>query len=82
MPGHRKFKMKISKPSQHQTVVSSASESLIFVTDRLNLQILDPSHAERVTAYLLRNRTFHQAWFPERDDTVFTVEHQREGPAL
>lgn len=51
---------------------------LSYETERLNLQILTPLQADRVTAYLLRNRAFHRAWFPVREDDVFTRKSQEK----
>ncbi len=56
--------------------MTSGFEPLSFETERLNLSVLTPTQAGLVAAYLLRNRAFHQTWFPERDDDVFTAEHQ------
>jgi [ribosomal protein S5]-alanine N-acetyltransferase len=49
----------------------------VFHTSRLLLKILDKGGAPQVADYYARNRAFHQPWFAERPDQVFTV-HQQE----
>lgn len=48
-----------------------------YATDRLLLAVIGPDDAGLVLDYLARNRSFHQPWFPQRDDAVFTVKNQR-----
>lgn len=49
----------------------------ILHTPRLRLRLLDGDAAAAVLDYYRRNRLFHQPWFPERPDTVFTLRQQR-----
>ncbi len=50
----------------------------ILLTERLMLRILDESYAQHVSDYYLRNREFHQPWFSERGDDIFTARQQRK----
>ncbi len=49
----------------------------VYRTDRLLLKILGKGSALQVLDYYRRNRAFHQPWFAERPDSVFTL-HQQE----
>lgn len=53
------------------------STPYVYQTDRLLLKVLDESGAKAVLDYYVRNRTFHQPWFAARDDSVFTMDHQK-----
>lgn len=48
-----------------------------YQTDRLLLKVLDESSASAVLDYYIRNRQFHKPWFAARDDSLYTLEHQR-----
>lgn len=50
---------------------------LLLTTERLFLQILDDRQAAAVLDYYRRNRTFHEPWFPDRDDRCFTLRQQQ-----
>ncbi|MFC4809084.1 GNAT family N-acetyltransferase [Paenibacillus sp. GCM10023250] len=47
-------------------------------TKRLVLQVIDESYAERVLAFVLRNREALAEWEPGRDETYYTLETQRQ----
>ncbi len=47
-------------------------------TDRLTLKVLDPSFADRVLDYVVRNRAFFKEWSPAVDETFYTPAFQRE----
>ena len=51
--------------------------ALSLQTERLQLRILDEHSAPLVLSYYMRNRAFHQPWFPTRDDPVFTLRQQQ-----
>lgn len=47
-------------------------------TDRLTLKVLDPSFADRVLDYVVRNRAFFKEWNPTVDDIFYTLPFQQE----
>lgn len=47
-------------------------------TERLTLQVLDPSHADQVLAFLERNKDHLAIWEPVRDAEYFTLQRQAE----
>jgi ribosomal-protein-alanine N-acetyltransferase len=49
----------------------------VLHTQRLLMKILDGEAAGLVLDYYLRNRAFHQPWFAERPDFVFTLKQQK-----
>jgi len=49
-----------------------------YVTSRLLLRTLDPSHADLVLDYFVRNRTFLAPWEPDRTEDYYTAAWQRE----
>ena len=51
--------------------------SFTLQTYRLLLRVLDSQAAPAVLSYYLRNRAFHQPWFPARDESCFTLTCQR-----
>jgi ribosomal-protein-alanine N-acetyltransferase len=51
--------------------------SFIYHTDRLLLKVLNETGARAVLSYYLRNRPFHQPFFATRDESVFTLAHQK-----
>ncbi|HBP37515.1 MAG TPA: hypothetical protein DD640_02010 [Clostridiales bacterium] len=53
----------------------------VFLTSRLQLRILDESAAPAVLNYYLRNRQFHQPWFAQRPDSLFTEQQQAKNLA-
>lgn len=54
------------------------SDLPVLITERLMLRILDEDNAQSVSDYYLRNRDFHQPWFSERNDEIFTARQQRK----
>jgi ribosomal-protein-alanine N-acetyltransferase len=52
------------------------NDSLVLHTRRLQLMVLDERAAATVLDYYVRNRAFHDPWFPARDDHVFTIRQQ------
>ena len=57
------------------------SDLPILRTERLLLKILDKSAAAQVLDYYQRNRAFHQPWFAERPDQIFTLRQQEHNLA-
>ncbi len=49
----------------------------VLYTSRLHLSILTDRQADAVLDYYVRNRDFHQPWFPARSARVFTPAQQR-----
>ncbi|SFI26926.1 ribosomal-protein-alanine N-acetyltransferase [Paenibacillus sp. UNC496MF] len=47
-------------------------------TKRLVLQVIDESYAARVLAFVKRNREALAEWEPDRDETYYTHETQRQ----
>jgi [ribosomal protein S5]-alanine N-acetyltransferase len=47
-------------------------------TERLTLKVLDPSFADRVLDYVIRNRAFFKEWSPAVDETFYTPAFQHE----
>ena len=50
---------------------------LIYTTSRLILKTLDPSYAERVCNFYIKNKQHFESWEPTRVDTFYTPEFQR-----
>ena len=44
-------------------------------TDRLQLSIFQPQHAEDLLAYYRRNRAFLEPWEPTRDESSYCIDH-------
>jgi ribosomal-protein-alanine N-acetyltransferase len=55
-----------------------APETPTIFTDRLELSILDRSHAGEVVDYYARNRRFLAPWVPKRDEEFFTKRYQQQ----
>lgn len=53
----------------------------VLCTPRLLLRILDERSAEAIADYYLRNRDFHQPWFADRPDFIFTAPVQQKNLA-
>lgn len=49
-----------------------------LITSRLLITAPRPSDAESVAEFMTRNRSFFNAWFPDRDDSFFTADWQRK----
>ena len=49
-----------------------------YETPRLLLKTLEPSHAEAVLDYYLRNKEFLEEWEPVRDAHFYTIETQKK----
>ncbi|SMC18638.1 ribosomal-protein-alanine N-acetyltransferase [Clostridium acidisoli DSM 12555] len=50
----------------------------IYETERLLLEVLDKSYAERVVDYYLRNKSFLEKWEPVRSEEFYTKQYQEE----
>jgi ribosomal-protein-alanine N-acetyltransferase len=48
---------------------------LSIATERLSVEVPDPSAAPQVADYLVRNRAFHRPWDPPRNPDHFTEAH-------
>jgi [ribosomal protein S5]-alanine N-acetyltransferase len=57
------------------------AELPVLRTERLLLKILNKSAAVQVLDYYQRNRAFHQPWFAERPDQIFTIRQQEQNLA-
>lgn len=50
-----------------------------YETDRLILRVLEPSAAQPVLDYYMRNRAFLEEWEPARDEAFYTrAHHERQ----
>jgi [ribosomal protein S5]-alanine N-acetyltransferase len=49
----------------------------VLYTERLIMKVLDKNAAAQVLDYYWRNRSFHQPWFAERSDQIFTLQLQK-----
>lgn len=50
----------------------------IYETERLLLEVLDKSYAEKVVDYYLRNESFLEEWEPVRSEEFYTKQYQEE----
>lgn len=57
-------------------MTSNELEGLHLRTKRLHLRVIDETCAERVLAFVNRNRTALAEWEPARDDSYYTLETQ------
>lgn len=50
----------------------------IYETERLLLEVLDKSYAEKVVDYYLKNKSFLEEWEPVRSEEFYTKQYQEE----
>lgn len=49
-----------------------------YETDRLCLKVLNSKNAEIVLEYYIRNKQFLKTWEPLREDSFYTLDHQKK----